>query len=146
MRIAMLFLFVLGCGVAAGAVDSIRVEQAESKWVISGDERVVTVGKDFSIAVKTPASTWSLSASDGHDLAIDDGPRKLTLRLSEAQTSNVSEFHDGVRGGVRIRLAQWMHDGRPLDLKIDLYVCLDEPTKDLVFDIVATEGAAKVRE
>ena len=59
---------------------------------------------------------------------------------------NISEYANGYKNGISIECDKFVHEGKELDFGLLLFVCLQGPEEDLVFDITAREGGARVKE
>ena len=79
----------------------------------------------------------------------------LALRLADAENKSIEPYKTGYLGGLKITLSGYhglppqviMPAGPPpLDLSIQIFLGLEGPDEELAFRIIATDGAARVRE
>jgi len=79
-------------------------------------------------------------------MEIRSGNEDFLTGLARAREKEFVPFDAGFKTGVKISLSDWSPHGTRVDLKLFLTVCLEGRDEDLVFDIAASEGQAKLRQ
>ena len=130
----------------------IRVSHTASKWIIAGKKNSVTLNpSDFAIVVQAGHVPWRMVPSSDKDLIVHSGDDEFSLRFTDAREIRITPHDTGFKSGIKITLAGFPHRGlrglgSPLDLRLVFTMCLDGGTEELVFEAMANEGEAKVRE
>jgi Family of unknown function (DUF5696) len=152
------------------AVD-VRVAEENGKWFIRGTRTTVELDpSDLRLTAVAGGRAWRFLPSASGDLtaAIADPvaeggadaarPKKkdvLSLRLADAAKKSIEPYKTGYLSGLKIELsgysgppAQGNLPARPapLDLTIHVFLGLEGPEEELLFRIIATDGATRVRE
>ena len=126
---------------------AVTVSHASGKWVIAGRKNTVSLNEiDLAIRVQAEAASWTMVPSSANDLLVKSKGEEFYLRLADARTINIVPYDTGFKTGVKIGLSQWRHKGATLDLTLFLTVCLQGVDDELVFDSVAVERQAVVRQ
>ena len=125
-----------------GAPD-IKVAHANGKWIIAGKKNTVTIDEsDLAMKVQAGAAVWQMVPSSANDLLIRSRGTDSSLRLADAARKTITLYDTGFKTGVKIVLSGW----RNADLTLVLTAVLEGKDEDLVFDAVAQESEAHVRQ
>lgn len=126
---------------------SISVRQYGKDWVIKGTHRTVTLhGADMSVAVKSGATEWSMRPSQPDELTFESEGKRVTLALTSAGRIEVSKYDTGRMTGIKIGFSDFKSEDKPLDCSLQLFMCLEGSSEELVFEVVPTEGSARIKE
>jgi hypothetical protein len=118
----------------------VSVSHQNEKWIIAGKRRKVILNeRNLGITIEAGSANWSTVASSSHDMILKTGGDEFSAGLSQAKQSVIVPYDAGFKTGIKISLNGWSHNGRQLDLKLFLTVCLEGRDEDLVFDIAASE-------
>jgi hypothetical protein len=127
----------------------VTVGRDGSRHRVAGSRTTVTVDEaGLGLDVVAGGARWSFPPSSDPDLVVRTAARDLPLRLADAGRKVVGPYRTGFRGGVRIDLSGWSLPGAPgttLDLALHLTLGIESRDEELVFEIVAEEGSARVR-
>jgi len=126
---------------------TISVRQDGKNWVIKGAYRTVTFSEaDMSVTVKSGANVWTMRPSQPDELTIESDGKRATLALTSAGRVEVSKYDTGRLTGIKISLAEFKSEGKPLDCALQLYMCLEGSSEELVCEVVPGEGSARIKE
>jgi len=126
---------------------SISVRQYGKEWVIKGVHRTVTFSQaDMAVTVKSQANTWTMRPSQSDELTVESEGKRVTLALTSAGKVEVSKYDTGRLTGLKISLADFKSEGKPLDCALQLFLCLEGSSEELVCEVVPTEGSARIKE
>jgi hypothetical protein len=125
----------------------ISVRHHGKQWVIKGVHRSVTFDEsDMAVTVKSGENVWPMRPSQPDDLTVEWEGKRLGLALRSAGRVEVSRYDTGQMTGLKIGLADFKVEGKPLDFSLQLFMCVEGSTEELVFDVVPTEGGARIKE
>jgi hypothetical protein len=125
----------------------VNVSHADGKWTITGKKQTVTLTEsNLALEVRAGTADWNMVASGTNDMIVRSAGKEFPLRLADAGKTDIKAYDTGFKRGVKITLSDWHHDGKNLDLKLHLTVCLEGADEELVFDTVAEEHEAGVRQ
>lgn len=130
----------------------VDVTHLENNWIIVGQKHRATFDElDFSMEIDAGAVTWSLVASEDNDMIVKSRGEEFNLKLTSAEKIDITKYDTGYKTGIKIRLDQFRHNGllnkgTDLDLALILTVCLEGKEEELIYDIVAVENEAVVRQ
>lgn len=125
----------------------VRVGLEQGHWLISGRKnRVVLDPTDLRMSVKAGSAAWPMLPSFPGDLVVGSAGKVYKLRLADAMTKRISPIKTGFLTGLEIELQDFRGEDGPLDLAIQLFVGLTGAEEDMACEIIATDGAARVRE
>ena len=121
----------------------VTVSHEGNKWMIAGKKTNVTLNEnDLALNVRSSNAVWEMVASPANDLLVRSKGADLSLRLAEARKKTITRYDTGFKTGVKIVLSGW----RNLDLSLVLTVALEGRNEELVFEAVAQERDAVVRQ
>ena len=122
----------------------ITVTQAAGKWTIAGKKTTVTLNAaDLATSVTAGGTTWRMVPSTPEDLIVRVAGKDSPRRLADAVEKKIAPFHTGYSSGVKITLGGFR--GAP-GLRLFLTMALDGADEDLIHEVAAVEGAARIRE
>jgi hypothetical protein len=137
----------------------VKVTQANEKWTIAGKRNTVTLNEsDLALRVKAGDAVWQMVPSSANDLRVRSKGIDSDLRLAGATKKTITRYDTGFKTGVKIVLNGWKPvrvgdlsadetSALPtLDLTLVLTVALEGKDEELVFDAVASEHEAVVRQ
>ncbi|MCC6415445.1 MAG: hypothetical protein IT582_06020 [Opitutaceae bacterium] len=116
-------------------------------WRFSGSR--VTVNCDpvsLALSIATKANRWRCAPSQTSDLTVRVNDQLVSLRLADATQRTATPYETGYSHGLRVTLSGWQHAGAALDLTLDFFLTLEGPDEDLVAQLNASDGAARVHE
>jgi hypothetical protein len=122
----------------------VTVSHQGDNWMIQGRSNSVTLNAaTLSLSVKASDTSWSTLPSVSGDTLVRVANRNLSLRLADAKKKTIVPYDTGFKTGVKITLSDWQ-----TNLGLDLYltICLQGKSEELVFDIVANEHGATLRQ
>jgi len=121
----------------------VSVTQASGKWTIAGKRNTVTVAEsDLAMKVQAGNAVWQMVPSSPKDMLVRANGVDTYVRLADAAKKTITRFDTGFKTGVKIVLSGWQN----LDLSLVLTVALEGRDEELVFDTVAREHNAVVRQ
>ena len=148
-----LLLFILCFEVPSGLAQpeqynpSAKVTHADGSWQIAGKHRTVTLREaDFKIALTSGSVHWDFLAAADNDLTLNVQGKNVQFKLTDARKREISSYQTGYQAGLLIQLSQFQHQGKNLDLALQLFVCLEGSDEDLVCEVIAKEGSAVIKE
>jgi hypothetical protein len=128
------------------------VSHSGGTWTIAGKKNQVTLDEaNLAIAVHAGPVTWKMLPSSDRDLTVNAGGETIRLRLADAKDIRIAPYHTGFASGLRITLDGFRNTGQRdpggnVDLRLALTMCLEDGSEDLLFEAVANENRARVRE
>ncbi|MCX6375043.1 MAG: hypothetical protein NTU88_03200, partial [Armatimonadetes bacterium] len=124
----------------------ISVRQDGRNWIIKGEHRTVRLNEvALAVTVKSGPNEWAMRPSQPNDLTVESDGKRFDLALT-AGRMEVSRYDTGRLTGLKIALREFKQDGKPLDLALQLFMCLEGSSEELVCEVVPTEGAARIKE
>jgi hypothetical protein len=124
----------------------IIVRQDGRKWIIKGEHRTVTLNEaDLAVTIKSGPNEWAMRPSQPNDLTVESDGKRFDLALT-AGRMEVSRYDTGRLTGLKIALREFKQDGKPLDFALQLFMCLEGSSEELVCEVVPTEGTTRVKE
>lgn len=125
----------------------VEVKQDGDQWVLQGQRLTVSIrSSDLAIQVKDQGTLWSLEGSTPGDLTAGVWGQTIALRLADAKKIEIAPYETGFKTGVKIRLSEFIHQEKPIEVRLQLLVCLQTPDEDLVCELIAEEDNAVVKE
>jgi hypothetical protein len=125
----------------------VEVSRQGEKWVIEGKkDRLELNPSDLQITVDGGGQAWSMLPSFAGDLVVERAGARLSLRLAEAGKKEISPYRTGFKAGVKVVLKDFTQEGKPIDLQMTFFICLESERDELVCELVATEGSSAVLE
>ncbi len=125
---------------------TIAVSRAEDAWTVTGARRSFSLAPDLSVTVKSGPADWKMRPSQPDDLTVESDGRRFPVSLVSAGRIEVSPFDTGRITGLKISLAEFKQDGKPLDFAVTLLMCFEGSTEELVCEAIPTEGHALIKE
>jgi hypothetical protein len=152
-------IFILFIAVACSAVSAqqlprdqwgalpVRVSHNAGKWVIKGKHDQVTL-TDASLALSIQAgpAQWNLMPSLAGDILVKSKGGDVSLRIADAKKIDIVPYDTGFKTGLKISASGWQQKGIAIDLDLFLTICLEGQSEELVFDVVANEREATLRQ
>lgn len=131
--------------VASAMIES-RAEDADT-WVIRGSRVQVTIHRNtLGIIAERRAQPWRFAPSREGDLRISGPTGERSLRLASAANAEFTTYATGYSTGVKAVLSGYPDGTNRADLTLTLLITLDGPDEDLLCEVLATDGAHRVRE
>jgi hypothetical protein len=125
----------------------VTVSHRGSKWIIAGRTNKITINEtDLALTIQAGPAQWAMMPSAAGDMLVKSNGEELPLRLAAAKNISIVPYDTGFKTGVKIALSGWALKGRAIDLNMFLTVCLEGKVEDVVFDVVANERAATLRQ
>ncbi len=116
-------------------------------WRITGARQRVKFSPDtLALRVHAGGTLWQFASSRAGDLVVRHGEHTHSLALTDATEREVEVYDTGFQTGVKVTLAGFRGGEQPLDLRLQLFLCLEGGDEDLVTTLTATDGAARVRQ
>lgn len=129
---------------------NVQVAEAGGKWEISGQKNKVTLDPaGLEMTVNSQGRVWILNPSYEGDLVVKQGASFVPLKLAAAARKEISPYRTGFMSGIKVDLDDFRPNQPatvPLDLHIQLFIGLEGSDEDLVCEILATDGEARVHE
>ncbi len=130
----------------SGKTISVR-QNGDKEWVIKGVHRTITFNEsDMAVTVKSGDNLWRLRPSQVGDLSIESDGKWARVALTSAGRFEVSRYDTGRLTGLKISLGDFKSEDKLLDCSLQLFVCLEGSSEELVFDVTPTEGIARIKE
>ena len=125
----------------------ITVSHIADGWIIKGKQNTVTLKeRDLALSVKAGAVQWNLMASKPGDMLVRSGSQNLSLRIADATDIAIVPYDTGFKTGIKLSLSGWKRTGTSVPLDLYLTICLEGTSEELVFDAVANERGATLRQ
>jgi Family of unknown function (DUF5696) len=122
---------------------AVNVSQTNGKWTIAGKRNTVTLNEsDLAMKVQAASVVWQMVPSTPTDMLVRANDRDTYVRLADAAQKTITRYDTGFKTGVKVVLSGW----RNLDLALILTIALEGRDEELVFDAVAREHNAAVRQ
>ncbi|MBN1845526.1 MAG: hypothetical protein JW810_07565 [Sedimentisphaerales bacterium] len=125
----------------------VTVQQDNDHWTIQGQKHTVSVDPNtLAITIRDGDIVWPLEGSELGDLRVEHQGQTIPLRLADAAERQITPYRTGFMTGIKTSLNGYTHNGKPLDLHIQLFLCLQAPDEDLLCELVAAEAETVVKE
>ncbi len=154
-----LVVFLLHCLVPALAVVAadpnqsdygaphIGVTETEGTWTIHGQtNRVDLRTSDLRLTFHAAGVQWSMTGSTASDLVVETGGRSHSLCLAKATTKTIAPYETGFKTGVKVSLNGFDSEDAKITLSLDLFICLEGPSEELVCELIAREDQTSITE
>lgn len=126
---------------------TISVRRDGRDWIIEGEHRKVTLSEtDLAVTIKSGRYVWRMRPSQPDELTVESDGKRTTMALTSAGRMEFARYDTGRMTGVKIDLGDYKADGKLLDVGLQLSVCLEGGSEELVWDVVPTEGGARIKE
>ena len=121
----------------------VTVTHAGSKWRLAGRKNTVELdAASLAISVHAGPVSWKMLPSSAEDMLVAAGGSQARVRLAEAGQIDITPYETGFKTGVKIVLDKF----RNADVRLVLTMCLEGAGEDLVFEAMANERSAEVKE
>ncbi len=126
----------------------VKVTSHQSQWIITGNQnKVILNEKDLKVKILAGPVNWAMAPSEPNDILVKWHGEKIYLSFSDATKKNFSVYKTGYKTGVKIRLENFhTKKNEELGLAVVLTVCLEGDANELVFNVMAIEKEATVRQ
>ncbi|NLH16173.1 MAG: hypothetical protein GX455_06315 [Phycisphaerae bacterium] len=125
----------------------VEVKQDGDRWIIQGQRLSVSLhSKDLAIQVKEGNNVWPMEGSTAGDLTVGFGGPTTVLRLADAKKIEITPYETGFKTGVKIGLSEYLHQDKPVELHLQLWICLQGRDEDMVCELIAEEEKTAVKE
>jgi uncharacterized protein DUF5696 len=129
-----------------GAVP-VSVSHVGAKWVITGKNNRVTLNeRDFAVTIQAGQTQWTMMPSKLGDMLVRSRDELLSVRLADAKNIRIVPYDAAFKTGVKIALSGWQQRSTQLDLQLFLTICLEGRNEEVVFNVVANEQTATLRQ
>jgi len=126
---------------------TISVDEDNGKWLISGKQyTAILEAANLELTVLAGPCKWSMLPSQENDLKVAYAGEIFYLSLISAENIRISRYDTGAITGVKIDLSGFIHDGKTLDLKLQLIIAFDGTSEELIFSIIPMENSAVIKE
>ena len=125
----------------------VAVSHNAGKWVIKGKHNQVTLTESsLALAIQAGPTQWNLKPSIAGDMLAKSKGEDISLRIADAKKITIVPYDIGFKTGLKISASGWQQKGINIDLDLFLTICLEGQSEELVFDIVANEREATLRQ
>lgn len=129
------------------ANSTISTVEENRAWVVRGKTRTVTVDSaDLSISIKAGDTQWTTQGVGPDDLVIQSGGERFGASIIDAANIRIEPYQTGTKSGIKIDIGDIKHQDTTLDARLQLFVCLEGETEELLCEVVPTEGEAVFKE
>src|SRR5262245_54476450 len=121
----------------------VTVSHEGSNWLVKGKVNSFTLKEsDLSVAIQAGPAQWTLMPSKLGDMIVRSKGIDVSLRIADAKKIAIVPYDTGFKTGLKLALSGW------LDVDLDLFmtICLEGRSEELVFDVVASEREATLRQ
>ncbi|HOY57941.1 MAG TPA: DUF5696 domain-containing protein [Verrucomicrobiota bacterium] len=124
---------------------SVRTDGPNGPWRVEGRrQRLELDPANLGCRVVSGATVWRLRPSQPGDLRVVQAGKAIQLELAAAAQKTIAPYDTGFQTGLKIELGGFRDGSEPLDLTIQLFLCLEGPDEDLTATAIASDGAARV--
>lgn len=121
----------------------VAVSHAGGKWIVAGKTNRVTLNEtNLALTIQAGTAQWTMMPSQSGDMLVRSKGEQLSLRLADAKKISIVPYDAAFKTGVKISLSGWQQ----LDLELFLTICLEGKNEEIVFDVVANEREATLRQ
>jgi Family of unknown function (DUF5696) len=125
----------------------VSVSHNAGKWVIKGKHNQVTLTEaSLALSIQAGPAQWNLMPSLAGDMLVKSKGGDVSLRIADAKKIDIVPYDTGFKTGLKISASGWQQKGIALDLDLFLTICLEGKSEELVFDVVANEREATLRQ
>jgi hypothetical protein len=116
-------------------------------WRVTGARhRLEFNPTNLACRVQTPVVAWRFAASRAGDLEVRHDGQLHSLQLATAESKKVEAYENGFQTGLKIELGGFRSGELRFDLFLQLFLCLEGGTEELVATLIASDGATRVRQ
>src|SRR4030095_11722323 len=101
---------------------------------------------NLALTVNAGAAQWNMLPSALGDMLVRSASQDLSLRIADAKKISIVPYDTGFKTGLKIALSGWQQSGKTIGLELFLTICLEGKAEEVVFDVVATERDATLRQ
>jgi hypothetical protein len=128
---------------AVSSLAQVSVSRNGQIWTIAGRQNEVRLDSStLAISVKAASVAWNMVPSGPRDMLVSAGGEPFFLRLADAGQIEITPYDTGFRKGVKIVLDRFRNAG----VRVVLTLGLEDAAEDLVFESMANENGAAVKE
>jgi hypothetical protein len=121
----------------------VSISHSGSKWTLAGRKNTVDLeASNLAITVHAGPAVWRLVPSSAQDMLVSAGGSESYARLADAGQVQIAPYETGYKSGVKMVLDKF----RNTDVRLVFTVCLEGASEDLVFETMANERTASVKE
>lgn len=125
----------------------VQVKQDAAQWIIQGKRITVVIDPNtLAMQVRDEDISWNIEGSTKGDLTIEHSGRNIPLCLKDAKQVKIESYETGFKSGIKIQLNGYVHEDELLEIRLQLNICLQAPSEDLVCELVALEDNSAVKE
>jgi len=125
----------------------VQVKQDAAQWIIQGKRITVVIDPNtLAMQVRDEDISWNIEGSTKGDLTIEHSGRNIPLCLKDAKQVKIESYETGFKSGIKIQLNGYVHEDELLEIHLQLNICLQAPSEDLVCELVALEDNSAVKE
>jgi hypothetical protein len=125
----------------------VEVRQSGDQWILQGQRLTVSIRSgDLAIQVKDPDTSWSLEGSKPGDLTVNSAGQSISLRLADAKKIEITPYETGFKTGIKVQLGEFVFQDKPVDVHLQLFLCLQGSDEDLVCEVIADETKTAVKQ
>ena len=125
----------------------VSVSHNAGKWVIKGKHNQVTLTESsLALAIQAGPAQWNLVPSLTSDMLVKSKGEDISLRIADAKKIDIVPYDTGFKTGLKISASGWQQKGISIDLDLFLTISLEGQSEELVFDVVANERTATLRQ
>ncbi|HOW71943.1 MAG TPA: DUF5696 domain-containing protein [Phycisphaerae bacterium] len=119
----------------------VSVTKTNDVWTIAGFKNTLALNTaDMAVNITSDDITWRLEPSGPDDIVVQSpGSAELNLKLTQAGDTVILPYKTGFMTGLVIKLSEFKDAAQTLDLTVQLFVCMEANTEDILFDIVPIE-------
>jgi hypothetical protein len=125
----------------------VTVSHEGSRWVVKGKFNSFSLNEsDLSLSIQAGPTQWQLQSSKPGDMIVRAKSEDISLRSADAKKISIVPYDTGFKTGVKLVLSGWANKGNNIDLDLFMTICLEGKSEELVFDVVANERNASLRQ
>ena len=152
--IAIVLTLVSSCAVTGQSLSRdqwgampVTVTHRGDNWLISGKANSVVLNeKSLALTISASSKLWAMMPSKSGDTLVKFNSHNYSLRLADAKKIAIVPYDTGFKTGVKVTLSDWQQGESAIPLDIFLTICLEGNAEELVFDVVANERGATLRQ
>jgi len=125
----------------------VTVAHEGKNWFVKGKLNSFTLNEsDLSLSIQAGPAQWQLMSSKSGDMIARTKSEEISLRIADAKKISIVPYDTGFKTGVKLALSGWASKGNEIDLDVFTTVCLEGKSEELVFEVVANERTATLRQ
>jgi hypothetical protein len=128
---------------AVPSIAQVSVSHTGKIWTIAGHRNELRLdASTLAMSVKAASASWNMVPSGPRDMLVTAGGDPFFVRLADAGQIEITPYDTGFRKGVKIVLDHFRNG----DVRVVLALGLEGAAEDLVFESMANENSAAVKE